>query len=302
MSKSQQDLIREEQRILDKLINELDQVMLKIDKKYTYSSLQAKKAKEQCLPDTYGALIAANHDQYAAFREKKRLKRVRNELYDTRIVVDCTDDHSTEEEEIKIGLHTYAKFDKLYVVSWVRPVCRNYILDNCKEEYDGVVEKGGVQYKTHFKLKLKRRIDMYFDKVKDVSQLYPLVEEAEEIIADEFLQEQFRCKSFRRKIEKLVVTKNTVVKRVDYLIMRHTRIDSCRLYATSPQLCYLVFHQGYERSDNDTYTIHGHGRYLKTDGLTASSRHKSKCVVTLTNRGYDFLLYASEGIITPVLP
>ena len=189
MSKSQQDLIREEQRILDKLINELDQVMLKIDKKYTYSSLQAKKAKEQCLPDTYGALIAANHDQYAAFREKKRLKRVRNELYDTRIVVDCTDDHSTEEEEIKIGLHTYAKFDKLYVVSWVRPVCRNYILDNCKEEYDGVVEKGGVQYKTHFKLKLKRRIDMYFDKVKDVSQLYPLVEEAEEIIADEFLKE-----------------------------------------------------------------------------------------------------------------
>ena len=30
---------------------------------------------------------------------------------------------------------------------------------------------------------------MYFDKVKDVSQLYPLVEEAEEIIADEFLKE-----------------------------------------------------------------------------------------------------------------
>ena len=52
MSQSQRDLIREEQRILDKLINELDQVMLKIDKKYTYSSLQAKKAKEQCLPDT----------------------------------------------------------------------------------------------------------------------------------------------------------------------------------------------------------------------------------------------------------
>lgn len=62
-------------------------------------------------------------------------------------------------------------------------------MDNCKEEYDGVVEKGGVQYKTHFKLKLKRRIDMYFDKVKDVSHLYPLVEEAEEIIADEFLKE-----------------------------------------------------------------------------------------------------------------
>lgn len=189
MSQSQREIIREEQRILDKLIDELDRVMLKIDNKYTYSSLQAKKAKEQCLPDTYGALIAANHNKYAAFREKKRLKRVRDELYDTRIVVDCTDDHSTEEEEIKIGLHTYAKFDKLYVVSWVRPVCRNYILDNCKEEYDGIVEKGGVQYKTHFKLKLKRRVDMYFDKIKDVSHLYPLLEEAEEIIADEFLKE-----------------------------------------------------------------------------------------------------------------
>ena len=189
MNQSKQDMIREEQRILDKLINELDRIMLKIDKKYTYSSLQAKKAKEQCLPDTYGALVSANHDKSVAFREKKRLKRVRDELYDTRIVVDCTDDHSTEEEEIKIGLHTYAKFGKVYVVSWVRPVCRNYILDNCKEEYDGIVEKNGVQYKTHFKLKLKRRVDMYFDKVKDVSHLYPLLEEAEEIISDEFLKE-----------------------------------------------------------------------------------------------------------------
>lgn len=78
MSQSQREIIREEQRILDKLIDELDRVMLKIDNKYTYSSLQAKKAKEQCLPDTYGALIAANHNKYAAFREKKRLKRVRD--------------------------------------------------------------------------------------------------------------------------------------------------------------------------------------------------------------------------------
>ena len=73
MSQSRQDMIREEQQILDKLIDELDRVMLKIDKKYTYSSLQAKKAKEQCLPDTYGALLAANHDKHAAFREKKDL-------------------------------------------------------------------------------------------------------------------------------------------------------------------------------------------------------------------------------------
>ena len=190
MSKTQQELIQEEQQVLDDLINELDQVLLRINKKYTYSSLQALKAKEKSLPDTYGELLSANYDMQEAFREKKKLNRVRNELYDTRIIVDCEDDYSIEEKEIKIGLHTYSRLDKLYVVSWVMPVCRNYILDNFKEEYDGVVEKGGIKHKTHFKLKMKRRVDMFFDRVREVSHLYPLTdEEAEEIIADEFLKE-----------------------------------------------------------------------------------------------------------------
>ena len=78
MSQSQREIIREEQRILDKLIDELDRVMLKIDNKYTYSSLQAKKAKEQCLPDTYGALIAANHNKYWNGPSGNRFKKVSN--------------------------------------------------------------------------------------------------------------------------------------------------------------------------------------------------------------------------------
>ena len=73
----------------------------------------------------------------------------------------------------------------------MRPVCRHYLLDNSSLEYEGVVNgKHGEKYHTFYSLKLKRNIDIFFDKVTKVTHLFPINEEEyEEIIADEFLNE-----------------------------------------------------------------------------------------------------------------
>ena len=46
MVKTQEELIQEEQKILDNLIHDMDQTLIKLDKKLTYEKLQAKKARE----------------------------------------------------------------------------------------------------------------------------------------------------------------------------------------------------------------------------------------------------------------
>lgn len=45
MEKTQDELIREEQNILDNLIREMDETLIKLDNKLTYDKLQAKKQR-----------------------------------------------------------------------------------------------------------------------------------------------------------------------------------------------------------------------------------------------------------------
>ena len=63
MAKTQEELVREEQIILNNLIRDMDGALMKLDKKLTYDKLQAKKAKESCLPDAYGMLVSAEHEK-----------------------------------------------------------------------------------------------------------------------------------------------------------------------------------------------------------------------------------------------
>ena len=72
---TQEDLILEEQAYLDALIKRLDRIVLDLEKSYTYESLQAKKAKEKCLPDTYGQLVYA---EYEKLKVKKELRKLYN--------------------------------------------------------------------------------------------------------------------------------------------------------------------------------------------------------------------------------
>ena len=187
---SQEKLINEEQTILNTLIDEMDSIILKINKKLDAADFQAKKAKDKCLPDTYGALVQAQNDKKELKKAIKRTKQSRNELYEHRLKLSIKDETEESIEEIKIGLHTYTYLDKIFVVSWTTPVCQRFILDNSATEYDEKVPYKGRIYHTHYTLKMKRKIDMFFDKVTGVSHIYPLAdEESERIIADEFLKE-----------------------------------------------------------------------------------------------------------------
>lgn len=197
MSKTQEDLVREEQKILDDLIQDMDETLLQLDKKLTYNQLQTQKARTSCLPDTYGMLVSAEHEKLVARQQIRELRQGRDELYETRLVLDMKDEQGCDREDIKIGLHTYLNGKRIFIMSWKMPLCRHYILDNSAEEYDGVViGKHGEKYKTHYQLQLKRQINMFFDKVKSVTHFFPTMdEEGEQIIADEFLQELLNRRS-----------------------------------------------------------------------------------------------------------
>lgn len=187
MEKSQKKLITEEQRILNKLIDDMDIALLKLEDQLTQSTLKKKKAKEGV--DAYGALVSAEHARHETLSNIKSLELTRDSLYNTRIEVEISRDGKTRKDEIKIGLHSYIHEARFFVVSWKRPVCRHYLLDNSSVDYDNVVtDKHGEKYVTHYKLELKRKIEMSFDKVKHVTHFFPL-EETEKIIADEFLKE-----------------------------------------------------------------------------------------------------------------
>ena len=71
------------------------------------------------------------------------------------------------------------------------------MLDNCAEEYDGVVPgRHGEEYKTHYQLRLKRQVDLFFDRVEKVTHFFPVMpEEKEQIISDEFLRELLNRRS-----------------------------------------------------------------------------------------------------------
>lgn len=196
MIKPQEELISEEQKILDDLIKDMDKALMKLNKKMTYDELQAQKAKGLCLPDAYGMLISAEQDKIAARQQIQSLQRGKEELYETRLVVEMTDEEGAEKEDIKIGLHTYLNGSRIFIMSWKMPLCRHYILDNFSQEYDGIVVSGkGEKYKTHYQLKLKRQVNMFFDKIESVTHLFPVDEEGEQVIADEFLQELLKRRS-----------------------------------------------------------------------------------------------------------
>ena len=78
-------------------------------------------------------------------------------------------------------------------------------------------------------------------------------------------------------------------------------MNGCSLYAVFAKIAYLVLHEGYERSDDETDSVHCQSGNLECDTLTASGRHQAQSVPAAADTLYDLLLYASETVVTPVL-
>lgn len=201
MNPDERKLIAEEQRILDELIDRMDNEMLKLDADLTRFILEAKKAKEKCLPDTYGALVVAENGKVAVKEKKNELQIAKDELYQHRIVVETLESKGFKDEqeeiELKIGYKTYQRGSNIFVCSWLMPVCRHYVFNNGGEIFEGKVRGvHGEEYYTKYKLKLRRKVDLRFTRVSEVTHYFPLTaEESERILYDEFLKELLERRS-----------------------------------------------------------------------------------------------------------
>lgn len=195
----QEKLVKQEQEILDKVIQRMDSALLKIDKNLKSYDLQIRKANAACLPDAYGALVSAQNNKAEGKARLKVLGLSRNELYKTRIEVKYTDTKGTGREDIKIGLHSFIYGAEVFIMSWVMPISRHYLLDNADREFDNeTTDRNGVTYHTHYELLKKRDVNLDFDRVKEVIQKFPVYDEEEgQIVADEFLKELLRRRSER---------------------------------------------------------------------------------------------------------
>lgn len=91
-----ESLIAEEQRVLDKVIKELDQAMLDNNKVLSRAEMKHRKAVSKCLPDAYGDLVDANAEAREAMQKKKLLNRSRNELYQYHMKLHATGDDGEE--------------------------------------------------------------------------------------------------------------------------------------------------------------------------------------------------------------
>ena len=192
MKYTEEDLTRQEQQKLDSVISQMDTALRDLGKIHKQSKSAADDAVKKSLPDTYGALIHAHQDSDWSGNLIQSLKKGKNELYSHRLILESSSEEDEAEQiDMPVGLHTYSFKDKVYIYSWVRPVCRHFVLDNTAIEYDGEVEgKHGVKHFTHFDLKMKREVEIFFDQVKKVQQFFPLTtEESETLVYDSFLQE-----------------------------------------------------------------------------------------------------------------
>lgn len=188
-----ESLIAEEQRVLDKVIKELDKAMLDNNKVLSRAEMKHRKAVSKCLPDAYGDLVDANAETREAMQKKKLLSRSRNELYQYHMKLHATGDDGEETYDVKIGLHSYSTGAHTIILGWYNPACSEFVANPRKKVADVSVFYGPDQktYHTHYKIEMKREVDIHFDQVKNVIQGYPIREtkKEEKQITDKFLRE-----------------------------------------------------------------------------------------------------------------
>lgn len=199
----QDQLKAEEQQVLDQLIREIDKQILIQKKGITAAQLKHKKATSTNLAEAYADIMHENYQLELRAYMQQELYRVRDALYDTRIVVDVDDVNNPNGNEhsqmdIKIGLHALNIGGEIYVESWTMPISRHYLLDDSAVDYRGKVKDKYEDYFTDYHLLLKRKVEIGFDKVRKVVHMYPLAdEEAEQIVSDDFLQELLKRRTER---------------------------------------------------------------------------------------------------------
>ena len=99
-------LKEEEQSILNELIAEMDKVINSLDKKMQTYVDEAKNIDIALNPDSYLSRILNVNGLKDTEENRKKILQARDELYHTRLLLECSDDNGTDVDEIKVGLHS----------------------------------------------------------------------------------------------------------------------------------------------------------------------------------------------------
>ena len=194
-------LKKEEQVVLDELIQRMNEVLEKLETRMKNYVYEAKNADISINPDVYLGRILAKKGIADTKENRKKLLQARDELYHTRLLVQYENSEENGIEEIKIGLHESGYMGECFVTSWTMPLCRHYILDNASVEYNGVVTgKHGEKYYTDYKLLVKNQVTLRFTRVAKALNLFPGLFDAETLelmkskkfLSDEYLEEMIK--------------------------------------------------------------------------------------------------------------
>ena len=185
MADSKEKMINDEQKIVNHLLNDIEKEINKAGKHFEEILHFAKEAMNHANTDDYADIVNNQNEKKWVKDKLKNAKSAKNELYEHRMILEVVDEDGTEEEiEMKIGLEEYGtRGDRIYL--WTMPVCNHFILNPDSTKFQSEVNFKGETSNTKYTLKMKRKVDLHFSKVKDVIHLFPLSkEEAEKIISE----------------------------------------------------------------------------------------------------------------------
>ena len=167
------DLKKEEQRVLDNLISEMDRVVNDLDNKMKTFVAEAKNATISINPDQYLAWLLAQKGIKDTGENRKKFLQARDELYKERLLLRYNYGGKEGTEELKVGLHSCMHGSKMFIISWTMPLCRHYLLDKSSIEYENIVKKNGKEFHTNYTLLVRNQVELRFTHVSKVFNKFP---------------------------------------------------------------------------------------------------------------------------------
>lgn len=169
-----EELKREEQAVLDALIDKMDHVLDSLDAKMQEYVAEAKDANISINPDLYLSRLMAQNGIKNTNENRNRFLQARDELYHTRLLLLCEYGGKQTIDEIKVGLHSCMYHEEQFITAWTMPVCRHYILNNPSLKFESIVPgKFGETYHANYTLLVKNEVKLRFTRVVKAMNLYP---------------------------------------------------------------------------------------------------------------------------------
>lgn len=174
LNENAEELKKEEQKILDILIEEMDEVIDSLDQRMKNYVDEARNADISINPDSYLSKILAEHGLKETKANKKKWLKAKDELYTDRLLLQYKDGEEEVIQEIKVGLHSCGDKGKLFVISWYMPLCRHFVLNNTAKDYNYVrTDKYGEEYCINYKLLVRNQVKLRFTRVVSALNLVP---------------------------------------------------------------------------------------------------------------------------------